>query len=310
MVRRIRNDLNSRRASLESAKVLATDISLPLQRKQQNWDPTETLRSNRSSGSSLPSPGYRSPEVPYAGHTPPHQAKRIVIQNYDESASQSSASQRTKHWVNQHYQMEWGEGGGGREAGSMWKSKELVQAQKEKKDRKRLSMTRGQVLTLSYQGSQDSYPSPARSSTFPNRSGSTVGLVPRGSTLPAVSPSQGQPARRRVSYLTALGDNSPLHLSEEPPVHGVLRSERYHSNYTGRGHVDGSRRFEATYHHDHRPHHRLMRVKSSEDTGEPRAWRREYPYHVRTHHDGATPPDRNLHSPQPPISVHQLESYL
>lgn len=313
----------------------AADISLPLQRKLQNWEShtTDTLRSNHSSGSSLPSPSHKSPEAPYAGHTPPHQATRIV-QSYDDGNSaltHSSASQRTKHWVNQHNQLGWGvEERGRREAGSMWKTKELLQVQKERKERKRLSLTRGQVITsrssqgepgrdilLSYQGSQDPYAS-SRSSTFPNRGGNPALVAQqRGSTLPVLrtSQSQRQPPRRRVSYLEALGDSSQLRLSEETPVQDMIRSERYRGipHYPTRREVD-SRRFEATYHHDHRPQHRLMRVKSSEEPGEAVGWRGDgphaYPYHSRAHYSSSTPPDRTLQSPQPPMTVNQLESYL
>ncbi len=330
MLRRIRNDFNSRRSSVEGSKVTAADISLPLQRKQQNVEsqPTDTLRSNHSSGSSLPSPGHRSPDAPYAGHTPPHQAKRTVQQSYDEGGGavvKSSASQRTKHWVNQHNQLGWGvEGSERRETGSLWRTKEVLQAQKEKKDR-RLSMTRDQVLTsrsipgepvreLLYHGSQDSYHT-SRSSTFPTRGASPALVVPRVSTLPASQHQRQAPRRRRVSYMEALGDSSQLQLSED-----FLQSERFHGNahYSRRDTVEDPRRFEATYHHDHRPHHRLARVKSSEDPGEEGRQRRDlgrphtYGYHGRSHghYSGATPPTRALHSPQPPMTSKQLESYL
>ena len=315
MVRRIKNDLSGSRTPESKHGSFSTEISVPLQPKQLNWESqnTETLKSNNSSSSSIQSPALRSPEPP-VGSIPQHNYSRRVMVRAGEGTEEGgshhgSDSSRTRSWVDNHSNLGWG------------------REQKERRDRRRIAKTREQLftsypppgepvrelLTTSY--ASPGHESPTRFTTLPpseNRMGKSYSMQSRvrGSTLPAAP-------RRRVSYAAAIGDHFPDDVrSQDLPVReGRSRHQQDSSpeQYYRREPRD-TRQFESSYPQSYASSYRRNAEDFRDESGSQEAMAKVpvYSYLQRSnsgryHHHSPEGPDKLLPSNS---FTAQLESYL
>ena len=323
MVRRIRNDLSSGSTTPEGKHAsFVAEGSVLLQPKQLNWDSQkmETLKSNNSSGSSIPSPAPRSPEPP-VGSTPHHSYSRRVMGRTGEAPEERERhrgedTSRTRSWVDHHSDLGWG------------------REQRERRERKRLSKTREQLLTsypppgepvrelLTTSHGSSGHDSPTRFTTLPpseNRIGNSHSMQSRvrGSTLPT-------PARRRVSYAAAIADYTPeAAQSQDLPVRqGRSRhfqhessSDHYYRHRHQPPEPRDTRQFESSYPQSHassyRRHSELVESGGKEvmarASGLPVYSYLQRSNSGRYHHHSPEGPDRLLPSNS---FTPQVESYL
>lgn len=327
MVRRIRNDLSSRSATPEGkhGPSSVAESSVPLQPKQLNWDSQklETLKSNNSSGSSIPSPAAHSPEPPVGG-APHHSYSRRVLSRTGEVPAErehrrprtgevpaerehrrGEDTSRTRSWVDHHSDLGWG------------------------RERKRLAKTRDQLLTsypppgepvrellTTSHGSQGRNDSPTRFTALPpseNRMGNSHSMQSRvrGSTLPTPT--------RRVSYATAISEyGHEAAQSQDLPVHqGRSRhSDHYYRHQPPE--PGDSRQFESSYPQSHASSYRRHSENLHVESGGKETMTRASGLPVynflqrsnsgRYHHHSPEGPDRLL--PSNSSYSAQLESYL